>query len=278
MLVAMKRAALVFSISALLARGDGQKEMPLWPGEAPGSEGSANQEVTERGDDGERRTRLVVKPAITVHLPTPAIATGTAVVIAPGGGFRHLAIDKEGHDVARWLNTLGVAGIVLKYRVSPPGADPAVARKQVTAWALADAKQAMNLVRGHAAEWGIRPERVGFMGFSAGAFLATSLGLHFDGPTRPAFLGIIYGAVDEGAVFPADTPPAFLVHADDDPTVPAARSTAIFEALKRAKVPAELHIYSKGGHGFGIRKKGLPVDAWPDRMKEWLQLNGWLAR
>lgn len=176
--------------------------MAIWPGDAPGSERRPNQEVAEKGAEGEIRTRLVTRPTITVHLPAPDKANGTAVIVCPGGGYRHHAIEKEGHDVAKWLAGLGVAGIVLKYRVNL--AEP-VGREVVSGWALADAKQAMKVVRAHAREWGVNPDRVGIMGFSAGGHLAANLGMNYDAMTRPAFLGIFYGSAPEGA-FPSGAP------------------------------------------------------------------------
>lgn len=266
-------------IAALIAAGSGLAAEPivikLWPESGPSTA------VTEKGADGERRTRGVNQPSITVHLPDPARATGTAVIVAPGGGYRHLTIDKEGHGVAKWFTTFGVAGILLEYRVQPLDTPPDRAkqlRPQVEARALEDAKQAMKIVRAHAPEWRIDPERIGFMGFSAGGHLTANLGMHFDAGTRPAFLGIFYGSSPEPVEFAANTPPVFLVHAYDDRTVPVTRATAIVDALKRASVPAEAHIYSKGGHGFGISKKNVVADTWPDRMREWMESNGWLRR
>lgn len=216
-----------------------------------------------------------------MHLPDPEKATGTAVIVAPGGGYRHLTIDREGHGVAKWFTGFGVAGILLEYRVQPLDTPPDQAkqlRPRVEAQALEDAKQAMKMVRAHASEWRIDPARIGFMGFSAGGHLTANLGMHFDAAARPAFLGIFYGSAPEPVEFAANTPPVFLVHAYDDGAVPITRATAILEALKRAGIPAEAHIYSKGGHGFGISKKGLPVDSWPERMREWMETNGWLRK
>ncbi len=267
-------AAAVFAAAVLAAD---PKEIRLFPHGAPGTGDIPETVISEKSTtDGERRLRLVTRPTIAIHLPPAELANGTAVIVAPGGGYRHLAIDKEGHDVARWLTTLGVAGIVLKYRVSR---DPAkIDRAAVAAMALDDAKRAMKIVRNRAAEFNIRPERVGFMGFSAGGNLAINLGLGYDSETRPAFLGIIYGGAPERFEFAADAPPAFILHAADDPTVPAANATRVFDSLRKNKISAELHIFAKGGHGFGIRKKGAPTDAWPDRMRDWMETNGWLKK
>lgn len=262
-------------IAAGSAAAAGPIVMKLWPDSGPSTA------VTEKGADGERRTRGVNQPSITVHLPDPAKATGTAVIVAPGGGYRHLTIDKEGHGVAKWFTGFGVAGILLEYRVQPvdtPADQAKRLRPRTEARALEDALQAMKMVRAHASEWRIDPARIGFMGFSAGGHLTANLGLHFDAATRPAFLGIFYGSAPEPVEFVPNTPPVFLVHAYDDPTVPVTRATTIVDALKRAGIPAEAHIYSKGGHGFGISKKGLPVDSWPERMREWMEINGWLRK
>ncbi|MEZ5402698.1 MAG: alpha/beta hydrolase [Bryobacteraceae bacterium] len=279
-------------VLAMLAAASACAEtvMPLWEGGLPpGEKDTPNREATKRDADGERRTRDVTRPSITVHLPEASKANGAAVVICPGGGYRHLAIDKEGHDLARWFNTFGVAGIVLSYRVVPSDTPPDGARAlrgPIAAKALADAERAIRVVKAHADAWRIDPDRVGIIGFSAGAHVVVNTGLHFDSgetgasdpverlSSRPAFLGVIYGPVPEGADFPKDTPPAFIAHAADDRTVPAANSTRLFEAIRKAGAPAELHIYERGGHGFGVRAKNIPTDTWTERLRDWMALRG----
>jgi acetyl esterase/lipase len=261
------------------------KVIPLWPGVAPGSEGWNYEETDTVGPkDTIRRIGNVARPTLLAYLPDAAIANGTAVVVCPGGGFRILAIDHEGHDVARWLNSMGVAAFVLKYRVMRTGdsdeKDPAKMaerRKIAIPFAVADGQQAIRLVRSRAYEWGIARDRIGIMGFSAGGYVAAAVALQHDAGSRPDFAAPIYPAVPEDVTPPADAPPLFLVHADDDPTLaPLDHSVRLYAAWKKAKVPAELHIYSRGGHGFGMRKADLPSDTWTDRFRDWLKVQGLL--
>jgi acetyl esterase/lipase len=292
MLMSRSGWLLLFSMTLSAASGAGQGAppnptvIPLWPGVAPGSEHWDWQEDESVGpNDTIRRVRNVVKPTLTVYLPPKAIATGTAMVICPGGGFVILAVDHEGHEVARWLNSLGVAAVVLKYRVrrtGDPGDKDSATReareKEIIPLVTADGQQAMRVVRSHAAEWGITPNRVGIMGFSAGGFVTAAVALHHDASSRPDFAAPIYPGIEPGDfTVPADAPPLFLVHADDDKTVPPVdHSIRLYTAWKKANIPAELHIYSRGGHGFGMRKQNLPVDAWTDRLRDWLDVQGLL--
>ncbi len=217
--------------------------------------------VAEQGKNGvhDRHISRIHNPTLTVYLPPRDKATGAAVVICPGGGHRFLAIDHEGYDVARFLNSIGVAGIVLKYRL----AQTPDAGYKVDTHALADARRAIRLVRSHADDWGIDPKRVGLMGFSAGGELAALAGTKFEPEsqgatdpidklsTRPDFLMLIYpGGRPESFNVTKETPPAFLLVADNDRL--ADRTIAVYSALKKAGVSAELHIYARGGHGFGM--------------------------
>jgi acetyl esterase/lipase len=199
-----------------------------------------------------------------VYLPSARI-TGTAVVICPGGGYQHLAIDKEGHDIARWLNTVGIAGIVLKYRLPGSSGMRGADLHQVSDTihvALEDAEDAMRLVRTNAAKWRLKPNAIGMMGFSAGGHLAAMVGMLAPPDARPDFLVLGYPAIPAALQVTASTPRTFLVAADDDTTVNAAENAGrFFAALRSAKVPAELHIYSSGGHGFGIVKSGKTSEA-----------------
>ena len=221
-----------------------------------------DQEKSVRGpNDRELRISNVSRPTLTAHLA--AKPNGTAIIIAPGGGFRHLAIDKEGHDAARWLNTIGVSAFVLKYRA---GSDPD--RDVVMKRAMEDYALALAVVRQRATEWRIAPQKIGLMGFSAGGAIALQAAT---GPQewRPAFVAPIYAGGFTGFTVPSDAPPAFFAAAQDDPltqgnTVPA------YLAWTAAKRPAAVHIFTRGGHGFGIRKVGAPSDVWPDRLHEWL--------
>jgi acetyl esterase/lipase len=275
----------------------------LWPGVAPGGlVVNGAEEWKERGSAAhpDRSVANVSVPNLTVYLPDAESATGAAVVICPGGGYGRLAIDKEGHDVARWLAGQGIAGIVLKYRL--PNGHPTVP--------LLDAQRAIRTSRAHADDWGLKTDRIGIMGFSAGGHLAATAATHFAKPPeaagdaiddlscRPDFAMLIYPVVSlqDGvghsgsrrsllgkspsselvAAYSADlqvtaeTPPTFVVHTHDD-GVKIANSLRFEEACKKAGVPVETAFYSKGGHGYGIRQTSAPVSAWPSRAEAWLQ-------
>ena len=270
----IRRLLGAFLFSCLVASAD-PVVVRLWPGEAPGSEGIDEEEIwIERGKGFvDRSVANVHEPTLTLYPPLREKATGTAIIVCPGGGFQHLAIDKEGHDVAKWLSSIGVAGLVLKYRL-PRTKGHNYTRET----ALDDARQALRVARRRAEEWAIDPRRIGMMSFSAGGVLTTIAGTQFDAPdTRPDFLVPVYGA-EENSKVTAETPPAFIVHVGDDPTVDSQRSIRFYLELKKAKVPAELHIYAKGGHGFGIRNRGLPISSWPLRLRDWLRDQGFLGR
>jgi acetyl esterase/lipase len=284
----MKRLAVLLLAGGLLASrlfSSEPKVLPVWPGAAPGSESWSYEEQENVGPrDGILRISNITRPTLTIYLPDPAIATGTAVVVCPGGGFRYLAFNHEGSDVAQWLNSLGVAAFVLKYRVARTGdvvekdsAKMADRTKNVIPLAIADGQQAIRLVRSRAADWGIAKNRIGILGFSAGGYVAVGVALHHDTESRPNFAAPIYPGTPDDVTPSPDSPPIFLVHADDDKSVPANEHTVrVYEAWKKAGIPAEVHIYSKGGHGFGMRKKGLPVDTWTDRFRDWLAEQGLL--
>lgn len=237
------------------------------------------EQIQERGKNGvvDRSITDVAESSVTVYLPTSRV-TGTAIVICPGGGYQHLAIDKEGHDVARWLNTIGIAGIVLKYRLPGSSAFRGSDLHQVADSihvALEDAEDAVRLTRTNAAKWHLKPNAVGMMGFSAGGHLAAMVGMLAPPDARPDFLVLGYPAIPAVLQVTPSTPRTFLVAADDDPTVNAAENAGrFFAALRAANVPAELHIYSSGGHGFGILKSGKTSSAWPDTLIAWLKEAG----
>jgi len=257
----------------------------LWPGKAPGEVKELGPEVdttTPAGRlvAGRRVIRLtnVSIPNITIFRPDPAIDTGTSVIIAPGGGHSILAYDLEGTEVAGWFNSIGVTGIVLKYRV------PGRARNPRKSWLAAaqDGQRAVSLVRARAKEIGINPNKIGIIGFSAGGtpvkYTALTAKRLYDPVDKydavsfkPDFAAPIYsGGFPEGAELTGDCPPVFMVIAHDDKD----RSIGMAElyiALKKAGVSAELHIYESGGHGYGLRKTDLPVTSWPDRMEEWMR-------
>jgi acetyl esterase/lipase len=270
----------------------GHVTLNLWPHGAPGAAASSAPEVdtTTTKDNlvaGGPVIRLgnVSVPTLTVYAPKEK-NNGAAVVVFPGSAYHILAIDLEGTEVCSWLNSIGVTCILVKYRVPDSGPYPK------SSAALQDAQRALGIVRSHAREWHIDPSRIGVLGFSAGAHLAAALSTHFDQrlydpideadkvSCRPDFAVIVYPgylALAEQNFAPnpeihvtCQTPPTFLVQAEDDP-VHVENSTVYFEALKNAKVPAEMHIYANGGHGYGLRRTELPITAWPKLVETWLQ-------
>ena len=273
-----------------------QKVIRLYPGAAPGSEHWKHQEKEYFSPIWNTQVVTnVVNPTLTMFAPDPALANGTAVIIAPGGGFHALSINSEGVDVAKWLAAKGVTSFVLRYRLVPTGEDGV---KEVTAkmsggiktldatnvdvvpLAAADGIAAMAYVRKHAGEFGIAPNRIGFMGFSAGGTVTASVAFQYSPETRPDFVAPIYaylGAVKPADV-PKDAPPMFLVAATDDQLGLAPDSVKLYSMWQTAKKPVEIHLYAKGGHGFGMRKQNLPTDQWIDRFGEWLGLQGLLKK
>jgi acetyl esterase/lipase len=234
----------------------------------------------------------VTKPSLTVYRPAPGTANGTGIIVIPGGGFISLAIDHEGYQVAEWLAARGVTAFVLKYRVHPnPGFRiPSELRKHPERFqvfkesfgagipiAIADATQTLRYLRTNAAFFGIAPDRIGMIGFSAGAITTMGAVMNDDPADRPNFAAPIYGAMDHKAP-PADAPPLFIAVTEDDPAVPATESVAIFARWNAALLPAELHVYEKGGHGFGMTPHGLPVDSWTVAYEAWLRSHGWLTK
>ncbi len=267
--------------------------IPLWPGAPPGTEDWSHQEQETTGVPlfGIRVVRNIVRPDLIAYLPDPATASGTAVIVCPGGAFHILAIDHEGHDVARWLATRGMAAFILRYRLQPTAVDDEEFAREMQArmsdpvqvhqlirriapLSIADGLQAIRVVRRHAAVWGIAPERVGIMGFSAGGVVTTGVATGYDTETRPAFAAPIYTAPWEHGAVPADAPPLFLALAADDAMAVGA-SLPLFSAWRAAGCQAELHIYAGGGHGFGMFRQGIPTDDWIERFGEWLRAQGW---
>jgi len=225
---------------------------------------------------------------LTVFRPAPGKANGTAMVVLPGGAFQILAWDIEGTEVARWLTERGVTAFLLKYRartIKPEPGQPMPTTldgflkmlKPGRRIAMDDAAQAMRIVRGNAARYGVRPDRIGMVGFSAGAITTIGLILEGDPAVRPNFAAPIYGALlmDLPKV-PEDAPPLFLAAAQDDPLVSG--SVDIYKLWSDAKRPAELHLYEKGGHGFGMRANTLPVGRWPDAFEAWMAQHDYLPR
>lgn len=264
-------------------------EIPLWPGEPPRALGGEAQD----------RPRLTVYPAAADN------NNGTAVVVCPGGGYRFLSMDFEGHQIAEWFNRIGVTAFVLQYRLPGDGYRHPVP--------LLDVQQALRLVRSRAAEWRIDADRIGILGFSAGGHLASTAATQFAQPVeptgdknaagdvsvRPDFQILIYPVITMKAELThagsrdhllgrdasnaqlrdlsnesqvdADTPPAFIVHAGDDTVVPVENSIRYYRALNRAGIPAELHLYPSGGHGFGMRPEGGRAAEWPALCESWLK-------
>jgi acetyl esterase/lipase len=261
--------------------------IPLWPGGAPGSEGKTAPEVVTTSASGELSVSRIHNPSITPYLPAKDNATGTAILVIPGGGHRVLAITHEGYNVAEWLRDRGIAAFVLKHRL----AREAESTYRIDVESFADAERALRLLRSRAKEWNIDPSRVGAIGFSAGGELVTLASTRFDSGnaessdlidrqrSKPDFQGLIYPG-RSGDIQPTkDSPPAFLACAYNDRQDISEGLAEAYLRFKRAGVPAELHIYGTGGHGFGLRASNKrPVGSWIVRFEEWLVESGFLKR
>jgi acetyl esterase/lipase len=286
-----------------------QQEIPIWPGRAPGSDWTQDEidyTVSWPNPTSPLRThwkmvRNVSTPTLTIYLPKRSKANGTGIVICPGGGYRFLSWESEGTELAEWLAAHGTAAFVLKYRlvstpVAPEEFNEAIKRffvslDQATAggrvltslkeavadpesltverFAAADGRQAVKVVRQHAAEWNLLPNRIGIMGFSAGAYITVAVALEHDAESRPDFAGAIYGGEVEGHTIPTDAPPLFILVAQDDQF--AARiDEKLYADWRAAGHSVELHVFAKGGHGFGMTKQNLPVDLWVDLFGRWI--------
>ena len=288
-----------------------QQELPLYGGgPIPNSKPVPDHETVDSSDQPVRYSySLVSRPTLTVFLPATGKGNGTGVVVCPGGGYTHLAMTHEGTDVAKWLNGLGITAFVLKYRLP---SDETMVDK--TIGPLQDAQRAIQLVRQRAGEWGVDAGKVGILGFSAGGHLASTAGTHFLQTTidnrgrvslRPDFMILLYPVIsfsdsighagsresligkhpdpalvlaysNERQVTP-QTPPTFIIHAEDDKTVPVMNSLGFYEALVQHGVPAELHVYPRGGHGWGLWNS-LSKEQWPDECAHWMEANGWIKR
>jgi acetyl esterase/lipase len=283
-------SALALTLTAA-AHGSPQKVEHLWPGGAPGAVGTGDED----------------QPALTIYLPEAARAVGTGVVVCPGGGYGALSMDHEGRQVAEWLNSLGIAGFVLRYRLGPRYHHPVE---------MHDGQRAVRFVRYHAKGYGIAPDRVGIWGFSAGGHLASTVGTHFDAgnnaasdpidrlSSRPDFMVLAYPVIsfttpyvhkgsmrnllgenpdptlarslsNELQVTP-ETPPTFLFHTDADDGVPAENSVLFYQALRKNHVPAELHILERGPHGVGLAQKDATLAIWPTLLANWFRTRGLL--
>jgi acetyl esterase/lipase len=277
----VRETALPLTLIAFVATRAGAQTVNIWPGPAPGSETWTQKETTFEDTPLGAVVFNVVTPTLTAYVPENAKATGTGVIIAPGGAFVALAIDLEGRDVARWLQERGVAAFVLKYRIMekrgegiPKGMDMDAAAK----YGIADGVQALNVVRQRAAQWAVSPDRVGFMGFSAGAMVTSGTLLQADAAERPSFAGIIYGA-PFGAMppIPKELPPIFMAWAQDDNLV-LGPVVKFHDGLRAAGHKPEVHVYSAGGHGFGLKKQGTTSDHWIDAFYYWLEAQGLTKR
>lgn len=280
----------LFLLPMTLAAAD-PPEVKLWPGSIPGETEEPGETKVQAGDDSIIRVTYVGEPTITVFRPPAETANGCAVVICPGGGYSILAWDLEGTEIAEWLNSIGVTGILLKYRV------PRRDKDQPHKAPLQDAQRAIRLARKNADAWGIDPQRIGILGFSAGGNLTVMAGTHWDETTyekvddadelscRPDFMVPVYAAYlgakdDPWTLNPLvrvteKTPPTFMAVTFDDKDRGAQAALLLVE-LKKAGVPAELHVYTKGGHGYGIRPSDNPVCTWNKRCADWMRSTGLL--
>ena len=265
----------------------------LYPGGAPGSEDwTWKENEAKLGNTDIRLVYNVSDPTLTVFKSPDNIATGTAVIVCPGGAFQFLSIESEGIQVAKWLNTKGITAFVLKYRLSHSMTDDPMQElmgkmpnsekfneeiRPVVAMGIADGKAAITYVRKHAAEFGISQEKIGIIGFSAGGTVTTGVAFTYDKESRPDFVAPIYpyvGSFEKPAV-PADAPPMFISAASDDMFGFQEHCVKLYNEWNKAKKSVELHIYAKGDHGFGMNKKNLPVDTWIERFTEWLKMLGY---
>jgi acetyl esterase/lipase len=304
----MKKLAVFLLLPTLMAHA--QQELPLYGDQPiPNSRSVADrQKIDSSGNPVRYSYSLVSHPTLTVYRPAAGTANGTAVIVCPGGGYVHLAMTHEGTDVCKWLNSLGVTAFLLKYRLP---SDETMMDK--TTGPLQDAQRAIQVVRQRAGEWGVDTGAVGILGFSAGGHLVSTAGTHFNHAVidnasgvslRPDFMVLLYPVISFADSIghrgsrdyllgqhpdPAQvryysnelqvtdqTPPCFLIHAEDDKTVMVVNSLYFYEALIKHHVPAELHVYPKGGHGFGMQNPTSGADQWPDRLAEWMKINGWI--
>jgi acetyl esterase/lipase len=264
--------------------------VPVWPGPVPDDDlwRDIGPELERPRWENSRLVRNVSRPTLTIFRPEPTLANGIGIIVCPGGGFQGLMMDKEGTEVARWLNARGAAAFVLKYRVDPTpdddaaylqvAATPLAARpniERVRAAAIADGLQALRTVRAQAGRWDVDPDRLGILGFSAGGAVAAGAATDYDAASRPSFAAPIYAPWTPRPA-PADAPPLFLATAGDDELVDAGNSLALYEAWRAVGRPAELHLYARGGHGFALWPQGLPSDGWIDRFWEWLEAEGFV--
>ena len=294
------------SVSWQVIGADNPPVVEIWPGKVPDESGDIGAERFRMSPKLDRTqvevtepTQMitdVTKPTITIYRPAKDSSTGTAMLICPGGGYWNLYWQLEGEEVAGWLNSIGVTGVILKYRVPRRPDEP---KSEPARRPLQDAQRAVSLVRSKASEWGIDPQRIGIVGFSAGGHLAIATATNFDKRTyepiddvdkiscRPDFAIPVYSGYlkpkdkDElapGLRIPAGTPPMFLVHGGDDIVSPPEHSVLMYLALKRAGIPADLHVYARTTHDFGVRTNDHPYSTWTQSCAGWLRHEGFLKR
>lgn len=269
-----------FAFTFLMTCPANAQVVNIWPGAAPGSEDWTHKERVVDNTPLGTVVFNVVTPTLTAYLPERTKATGTGVIIAPGGAFVALAIDLEGHDVARFLQEKGIAAFVLKYRIMEKRQEgiPTLNMDEAGKYGIADGIQAIKVVRQHATEWGLSVDRVGFMGFSAGAMVTSGTLLQKDSAARPNFAAMIYGGpFGTMPAIPAQLPPMFLAWAQDD-TLARDPIVKFYDALTSGGHKPEVHIFSAGGHGFGMRKQGSSSDHWIDAFYHWIEAQGFTKR
>ncbi|TMI86523.1 MAG: alpha/beta hydrolase [Bacteroidetes bacterium] len=290
----MKKTIILFALSlSLLVAHAQQKVIQLYSGPAPGSENwNWDEKVNEKNMWNTKVVYNVSRPTLTVFTPDASVANGTAVIICPGGAFHALSINSEGFDVASWLVKKGIVCFVLKYRLAHSLTDDPVkevmdksGKKEfndenaaVIPLEIADGRTAIVYVRKHASEYRISPDRIGIIGFSAGGTVTASTAYNYTAENRPDFVAPIYAYMPEflQSTVPNDAPPMFLAAATDDQLGLAPHSVDLYNKWVAAKHSAELHLYAKGGHGFGMRTQNIPTDTWIDRFADWLNAQGFL--
>lgn len=288
----LARLAALLALVTGATTAQAQQAIRLWPNGAPGSMGAMQPETTATKAPYGRITRNVSDPTLTVFAPDPKIATGTAVIIAPGGGFHMLSIENEGDGVAKWLNSLGITAFVLRYRLLPTNDNFGMVlfgrlmnRKSLVQaiaplrpLATADGAEAVRYVRANAAKFGVKPDRIGMMGFSAGGAVTVWTVMAAKPASRPDFVVTMYpGVVGDAINVPAKAPPLLAMAAKDDPLV-GTDPARVVDAWKAAGAEASLITFANGGHGFGIAKSGKASDAWTGQAQAWFAAKGLLRK
>ena len=289
-------AVILLSMFSVLIHAQ-DKVIPLYPGAAPGTETwTWNEQESANNMYHSNAIFDISKPTLTLYAPDKTHApTGMAIIVCPGGGFHSLSIMQEGYAVVKWLQSQGITAFLLKYRlIHAESGDPykqeiadrhnessKAKRLIVVDMAVADGRQAITYVRSHAAEYGIDTKKIGIIGFSAGGVISLSTAYNYISENRPDFVGFMYGGGDlptgvNKNTIPADAPPLFIAAATNDEYNLQLVAASLYTTWVTARHPAELHIYAKGGHGFGLKKQGLPSDTWTDRFIDWLKLENFL--